>query len=279
MKNNYHTHTFRCKHASGSDEDYVLSAIRGNIKELGFSDHAPWQYNNERFVSSIRMDLSEFDDYYRSINDLKEKYKDDISIKIGLEVEYFPRYMNWMQGFIKEKKLDYIIFGNHFMDTDEYGPYYGMDCWNDIYLQRYAEDCIEGMKLGIYSYLAHPDLFMRSRSELGTMGKEATYMICKAAKELDIPLEYNLAGLQASEIYSRLYKESEYDQSDDYAMPGGYPFDEFWQLAATNGNKAIIGFDAHTPEALEVDHYYKKAVNNLGNLGIQVVDTIDFDRF
>ena len=38
MKTNYHTHTTRCVHATGSDEDYVLSAIKGGYQELGFSD-------------------------------------------------------------------------------------------------------------------------------------------------------------------------------------------------------------------------------------------------
>ena len=37
MKTNYHTHTTRCMHATGSDEDYVLSAIKGGYQELGFS--------------------------------------------------------------------------------------------------------------------------------------------------------------------------------------------------------------------------------------------------
>ena len=38
-KNNYHTHTTRCYHASGKDEEYVKAAIKAGIKELGFSDH------------------------------------------------------------------------------------------------------------------------------------------------------------------------------------------------------------------------------------------------
>lgn len=37
-KNNYHTHTTRCYHASGKDEEYVKAAIKAGIKELGFSD-------------------------------------------------------------------------------------------------------------------------------------------------------------------------------------------------------------------------------------------------
>lgn len=36
MKTNYHTHTTRCHHATGSDEDYVLSAIKGAIKNSVF---------------------------------------------------------------------------------------------------------------------------------------------------------------------------------------------------------------------------------------------------
>ena len=43
MKHNYHTHTTRCHHAEGSDEDYIIEAIKAGYKTLGFSDHAPWQ--------------------------------------------------------------------------------------------------------------------------------------------------------------------------------------------------------------------------------------------
>ena len=35
-KTNYHMHTKRCMHASGSDEDYVLAAIEGGYEEIGF---------------------------------------------------------------------------------------------------------------------------------------------------------------------------------------------------------------------------------------------------
>ena len=41
---NYHTHTYRCHHAIGKEEDYILNAIKAGYTELGFSDHAPWHY-------------------------------------------------------------------------------------------------------------------------------------------------------------------------------------------------------------------------------------------
>ena len=48
MKTNYHTHTTRCHHATGSDEEFVLSAIKGGYQELGFSDHTPVSYTHLR---------------------------------------------------------------------------------------------------------------------------------------------------------------------------------------------------------------------------------------
>ena len=54
MRTNYHTHTTRCQHATGSDEDFIVSALKGGYQELGFSDHTPWKYRTD-YVSDIRM--------------------------------------------------------------------------------------------------------------------------------------------------------------------------------------------------------------------------------
>ena len=54
MRTNYHTHTTRCLHATGSDEEFVLSAIKGGYQELGFSDHTPWKYHTN-YISGMRI--------------------------------------------------------------------------------------------------------------------------------------------------------------------------------------------------------------------------------
>lgn len=66
MKTNYHTHTTRCMHATGSDEDYVLSAIKGGYQELGFSDHTPWKYHTD-YVADMRMLPEELPGYVESL--------------------------------------------------------------------------------------------------------------------------------------------------------------------------------------------------------------------
>ena len=35
---NYHTHTFRCNHATGTDREYVEAAIRAGVKDVTIMD-------------------------------------------------------------------------------------------------------------------------------------------------------------------------------------------------------------------------------------------------
>ena len=93
---NYHTHTKRCHHAIGEDEDYVKAAIKMGLKTLGFSDHSPWNYQSG-FKPRMRMELKEFEGYLKSIRELKVKYADKINILVGVEAEYFPEYMEWFK--------------------------------------------------------------------------------------------------------------------------------------------------------------------------------------
>ena len=71
---NYHTHTWRCKHASGTEREYVESAIRGGLKILGFSDHTPMPYDGD-YVSPVKMTMDQLEDYVNTILQLKEEYK------------------------------------------------------------------------------------------------------------------------------------------------------------------------------------------------------------
>ena len=86
-------------HAVGDDEDYVRSAIKGGFQELGFSDHGPWKYHTD-FVSDIRMLPEDLPEYIESIRALKEKYRNQISIKIGLERSGMG--FSFMEAFMDE---------------------------------------------------------------------------------------------------------------------------------------------------------------------------------
>ena len=154
---NFHTHTSRCHHAFGNDEEFVRAAIQNGFEVLGFSDHACWKYDSN-FVAHMRMKLDEFEDYKDSVLYLKDRYKKQIEIRFGLEAEYFPKYMDWLLDFCIENNIDYLIFGNHYYGTDEDRIYLGGA--KGKYIKGYFDTCVEGMKTGMYAYLAHPELIL-----------------------------------------------------------------------------------------------------------------------
>ncbi len=249
MKANYHTHTTRCLHARGADEDYVKHAIAGGFSVLGFSDHSPWQYASD-YVADMRMPLAQFAQYKESVLRLRKRYEGQIKILLGLEVEYFPQYLDWLKHFVHTEQLDYIIFGNHYARSDEYHIYYGTRCMEDEFVRRYAQDCVAGMETGLYTYLCHPDLFMRSERPFNEVCVQASYQICEQALRLGIPLEYNLEGLR----WSRMHHVEQ------------YPHHRFWEIAKAVGNTAIIGVDAHDPSALSDSLLWDEAVHYLDDV-------------
>ena len=145
MKANYHTHTARCGHATGTDEDYVLAAIEQGFDELGFSDHVPWPYQDGYTHPSVRMRVDQMPGYLNSVRALAAQYKDKIHILTGFECEYFPDYMNWLADMRAENHLDYLILGNHFDHDDEYGMYFG-NTRTAAQLRRYVDSAVKGME-------------------------------------------------------------------------------------------------------------------------------------
>lgn len=249
MVNNYHTHTYRCLHAIGSDEDYVKCAIQAGMKQLGFSDHTPWHYDSS-FQPTMRMDKSQLDDYVKSISLLKEKYKDQIDILIGLECEYFEKYMPWLKQILQSYPIDYIILGNHYYQSDETRIYFGSPL-NKSYLKSYVDHCIKAIDSGLYSYIAHPDL-------ANFDSKDPFYLqemkrLCQYAKKHNMPLEFNLLG---------------------FSTGRHYPNKDFWQIASHYQNKVIIGFDAHSPDSLLNQDVYQQALHYLSSLNVEIIHKI-----
>ncbi len=260
MKYNYHTHTERCHHARGKDEEFVLAAIEAGFDEIGFADHGPWPYEGS-FVSHIRMTPDELKGYCDSVKALREKYKDKIRIKLGLESEYFAKYLSWLKEKIEEHGIDYLILGHHFC-TDEPGSIYNGNLSTHEELEMFKRDIIDALDEGIYSYVAHPDIFMRGYPVFDGKCEEISRAIIEKAVETDTPLEYNLLGLK---------------HGINDGKPG-YPHPSFWKIAGEYRVKAVIGIDAHTPEAYFERELYKKAEAFLSTCGVILTDRIRFFR-
>ena len=256
MKHNFHTHTTRCKHAVGTDEQYVKAALESGFDVLGFADHAPWAFDS-RYVSHCRMPAYLWNDYKESILDLKEAYKGHISIHLGLECEYYPKYFDQLKR-LQDDGCEYFILGSHFLYTEEEFPYTGTACAEDRWVMEYAEQTVEGIRTGLYCYVAHPDLYMMHRPELTPLCMEAADMICQAAKDAHMPIEYNLLGL-LGEMTGR---------------SRGYPNQDFWAYIRKWNNDVILGVDAHDPAQFSNLAVWDTAIQRLNALDFHLVNNI-----
>lgn len=243
---NFHTHTTRCRHADGTEEEYIQAAVNNGLKILGFSDHVPCPFSNG-YRSGFRMDVSETAGYVSQLQMLREKYRDRIQLLIGYEAEYYPAEFDRMLENICQYECSYLLLGQHCLNNEYDGIPSGGRIDDPELLKTYVDQCVEGMQTGAYSCLAHPDL----PNYCGTQTDYLTQMarICKAAKDMNIPLEINAFGLWDKRCY---------------------PNERFWRLAADFGNSAVIGSDAHWAAFTGEPEAVRAAEQFAARLGIRV---------
>lgn len=243
---NYHTHTWRCHHARGSEREYVERAIEGGLKILGFSDHAPYIFPSW-YYSPNRMEPDKMDGYVDTVLSLKKEYEKDLEIHLGLETEYYPAYWEQLLDFLSDYPVEYMLLGQHHLGNETDGVISsGEETSDPLRLKTYVDQCIEGMKTGRFLYLAHPDLLNFSGDP--EISDREFRRLCREAKTLDIPLEINMLGLW------------------DHRW---YPREDFWKIAGEEGCRAVIGCDAHLPENTWRPDIEQKAQDLAQKYGLQ----------
>lgn len=250
MIKNYHTHTYLCGHAEGEMRDYVETAIQAGTEILGFSDHVPMvkfpRKGLRRHKSDYRIPTEKLPFYIETLLKLREEYASDIQILIGFEAEYYPEMFESMIELLSPYPYDYLILGQHFIGNEYDDRIRCVEPSDDIVrLKRYVSQTIDGMRTGVFSYLAHPDIYRFTGSD--DVFKAEMSRICEASSELNIPLEYNLLG----------HRDRRH-----------YPSEKFFRIAAEYGCPIILGCDAHEPEALANTKQEEEAVALLKKCGV-----------
>ncbi len=245
---NYHTHTWRCNHASGGERKYVENALKAGLKILGFADHAPYVFPNG-YYSTFRMKMDQFPDYVDTVLSLREAYARKIEIPLGLEMEYYPRHLPEVLPILRDQPMDYLILGQHFVGNEYDAPYNGVGSEDEGLLRQYVRQTCEAMNTGLFTYFAHPDL-INFRGD-GKRYQHHMRTICREAKSCGVPLEFNLLGLSVGK---------------------NYPNRLFWELAAEEGCTVILGRDAHRPEELLDEKTEARALEILADLGIKPIE-------
>jgi len=257
MRIDLHNHTTRCNHAKGSMDAYIQRAIKLEIDIYGFSEHAPMNFD-----SYYRLDFNQMNAYANDVLNLKERYKNDIKILLGYEVDYLKGYMDER---VLKSKVDYLIGSVHFLgewgfDNPEFNYEYKKRDIDQIWQEYF--DNIEAMaKTGYFNIVGHLDLikifnFIPKR-DIRLIAQNAL----KAIKKSNMVLELNSAGLRKpiKEIYpSPLLLEMAYEldipitfSSDAHAIGQiGFKYNEVIELAKKIGYSKAVTFEQRQPQLI-----------------------------
>ena len=228
MDYNYHTHTKYCNHATGEMEAYVKQAIAGGIRYMGFSEHSPFRFPDGFETAYHRIFIKDVPAYLAECYRLKDVYQEELDLKIGYEMEYYPLYFPHMLKMALDFDAEYLILGQHYLQNEHPSGYpSGVPTESEETLKEYVECVLAGMKTGVFSYVAHPD-FVNYRGENAKLYEQEMEKICVASKELNIPLELNFGGARNNE---------------------NYPSERFFEIAGRIGSPITFGMDAHSVDA------------------------------
>lgn len=249
MRIDLHNHTTFCNHANGTIDEYIQRAIELGIDIYGFSEHAPMDFDE-----GYRLRFEDMQKYEDLVLDAKEKYKDDIDILLGYEVDFLPHHMDER---VLSRKVDYMIGSVHFInewgfDNPEFiGGYKHRDI--DEIWQSYF-DAIEQMaKSGLFDIVGHLDLIkifkFLPKKDIRIISSNAL----KAIKQSNMTIEINAAGFRKpiGEPYpSKSFLEVIYEldipitfASDAHEIEHiGFKYDEIKQMATEAGFSQVSIF-------------------------------------
>lgn len=251
MRIDLHNHTTRCNHAQGSIDEYIQKAIGLGIDIYGFSEHAPMDFDQH-----YRLSFSEIEAYENDIKDAQDKYRGEIKIILGYEIDWLPNYIDER---VLKREVDYRIGSVHFInkwgfDNPEFIGGYATRDINEIW-KDYFEAIKQMAQSGLFDIVGHLDLLkifnFLPTQDIRLLARDAL----KAIKESNMVIEVNTAGLRKpiKEIYpSRSLLEEALSleipitfASDAHKIEHiGYGYDDAIALAKETGYTQAMMFDS-----------------------------------
>jgi len=248
----YHIHTPLCGHARGDPELYVREAIRKGLGEIGFSDHMPMltMHNDHLTMRPEELPL-----YVETVRDLQESV-DDLTIRLGIEMDYFPGQMDEVWEAAKPYAFDYVYGSVHYLDGWDFGDSRNLSNYRDVdhdsmYRQYFRLFC-EAVEHGGFDVMAHPDLVKKHGATTSLPLKPMYEAAAEALARADVAIEVNSSGLRQHVVEL-------------------YPTLEFLSMCASRGVAVTLGSDAHSPGQVGMD--FDLSLAHLRRAGITEIAT------
>ncbi|WP_311081038.1 histidinol-phosphatase HisJ [Paenibacillus polymyxa] len=255
MKIDYHTHHARCGHAIGSLEEYVQQGIRLGLDQLGLSDHMPLLHVNPAdYYPEMAMPMEELPRYVEECLELKERFKGQIDIRVGLEGDYIEGWEREIEDIITAYPWDYVIGSVHFLGEWDVTDFRQVHHWEgkqvlEVY-RSYYDAVSKAAATGLYDIMGHLDVIKRfgyhpkpeEEEELRELEHSALSAVARSGRAMEL----NASGL------SKPCAEM-------------FPSRRMLEEAFSLGIPLTVGSDAHDP--VKLSEHLEKARTLLYEVG------------
>ncbi|MGF6907630.1 histidinol-phosphatase HisJ family protein [Fusobacterium sp. PH5-44] len=253
----YHLHT---EFSGDSNQDIIQLIEHGislGLKEIAITDH--YEHDIEGMTEDFALDVPK---YVEKILELKSKYKNQINIKLGLEIGSQLHLREFFYNSLKNYPLDIIIASNHSIDkVDLFFCKIQKGRTKDQVQDIYFENVLRMVEIyDNYSIVGHLDYVTRYGGEEFRglnyeRQKDIIDKILLRIIEKGKGIEINTSGFR--------YKEDRFYPTKDIVK-------RYFDLG---GEIISIGSDAHKYQDMAT--YFDKAYNFLKEIGIKYISTFE----
>jgi histidinol-phosphatase (PHP family) len=153
MIKDYHTHPQIIQHPNSID-DFVNVALQNGVQELCITDHMPLSVSS----AADRIPFDKVEDYCVCARTIADKYKDKISIKLGMEIDFHPTLQQEIEQVLKRGDFDFLVGSVHLH------AYEHLNVFNTLHtINKYAEEIYKNSILaaesGYFNAIAHVDMY------------------------------------------------------------------------------------------------------------------------
>ncbi len=256
MYANFHTHTVFCDGKS-TPEEVVVSAIEKGFSAIGFSGHGYAPYD-------LKCCMTDTAGYMREVQRLREYYRKDIEIYLGVEEDAFSP--------VDRGQFDYIIGSAHFIRRE--AQYYPIDSSYEVFKRCLALFDGDPLQFAETYYRAFCDYLVRRKPDI--IGH---FDLITKFDELDASLFLHNAEYQkiAANYITQAAKSGSIFEVNNGAISRGlrttpYPSAELLHVLKKLDAPLILSADSHHKDTL--DFAFDEAKHCLREIGFTKVFTL-----
>ncbi len=232
-----HMHCRFSGDSTADPEEMILSAIRKQLDGICFTDHIDWDYPGP---TPFQFDPKT---YFHTLKPLERKYKNQISVRIGVELGLQPHLKQRYNDFLSAADFDLVIASSHVVHGfDPYYPDFYAGKTEDEAYREYFESILENLDIfDNFDVYGHIDYVVRYGPN-----QNAFYSYEKFRDVIDEILKKLIAKGKGIEMNMAGYKYGLHHPNPTEAVLKRY--------RELGGEILTIGSDAHAPEHIAYDY-------------------------